>query len=114
MPEKEIAALADRTGHRTFEVFANWMKENREAWERHLASQDRKLDEIHTEVKRTNRRVAELEKKDAIAEALAEDRRELMGEQRYTAEHAGVVRRWMVDALLAALMIAAIVVTALH
>ena len=81
MPEKEIEALAERTGHNTFKVFAEWMKENREAWERHLAQQDRKLEEIHTEVRRTNGRVTTLEKQTELVEALSVNKKEWEAER---------------------------------
>ena len=80
MPEKDIEALAQSTGHRTFVVFAEWMKENREAWERHLAQQDTKLNEIHIEVKRTNGRVTDLENKANLAAALKEGRENVEAE----------------------------------
>lgn len=70
VPEKRVGDLAPATGHQTFRVVMEWMKENREGWEKHLASQDRKLEEIHTEVRKTNGRVTDLENKAALAAAL--------------------------------------------
>lgn len=77
MPERKIGDLADRTGHETFRVVMEWMKENRLAWERHLKTQDKKLEaihsevaEIHTEVRTTNGRVTELESAGKLAAAL--------------------------------------------
>lgn len=99
MPEKRVADLAGATGHQTFKVFAEWMKENREGWERHLRSQDTKLEEIHTEVRRTNGRVTDLEKKAELAAALhaAEDKfqADLTEKQEKQLERGATKRLWI-------------------
>jgi hypothetical protein len=68
--EKQIEELPHGLTTRSFQVFAEWMRENRQAMEQRFSQLDIKLAEIHGETRRTNGRVTDLEKRMDIAQAM--------------------------------------------
>lgn len=74
--EDRIADLPRGAAQRSFQVFAEWLKDNRKSIERRLDSQDEVLSEIRHETKRTNGRVTDLEKDVALQQALAQGKHE--------------------------------------
>jgi hypothetical protein len=91
MPEREIEELAKTTGHSSFEVFARWLKDNRESLEGAIAKQGTRMEEIRGEIlvkleafvgeqQKTNGRLTALERERELAAAVIKERARWEGE----------------------------------
>jgi hypothetical protein len=80
-PESPVQRLPYGPTQRSFEVLAQWLKDNREALQQQIAGlairfeevdreNKRRLDDIHQETRRTNGRVTEVEKTVELKSAL--------------------------------------------
>lgn len=74
--EEQIASLPRGAPASSFRVFAEWLKDLRQSQERRFDSQDRKLEEIHGETRRTNGRVTQLETDMKLQQVLSDGRSE--------------------------------------
>src|SRR5215472_3139065 len=76
MPESKLIELAEGTGHKSFLVLAEWLKDNRESIERRLDKQDERLELIYAEARATNGKVRDLEKERELTKTLGISKKE--------------------------------------